>query len=216
MAGFRPAACQGGPRDLAQHAVTDTLRLLQGISVLAGFRRVDEPFVPVLHVSYQGEEQRLSIQQGAKLCEAHVPPEYGICFGLRWLPRILPTGIGNGKQSLITQVHPDWRFPVFVNQRLQSPFSATTHFDFPWPPNPSHIGTLVSGTRRSNGAIPRPRLGRSRLCREILALGRSPGLYGNLDRLKTQPQPQGTGDPQQRCKGGVAVFRQRLVEVAPV
>ena len=52
MAGFRPAACQGGPRDLAQHAVTDTLRLLQGISVLAGFRRVEEPFVPVLHVSY--------------------------------------------------------------------------------------------------------------------------------------------------------------------
>ena len=128
----------------------------------------------------------------------------------------LPTGIGNGKQSLITQVHPDWRFPVFVNQRLQSPFSATTHFDFPWPPNPSHIGTLVSGTRHSNRAIPRPRLGRSRLCREIPALGRSPGLYGNLDRLKTQPQPQGTGDPQQRCKGGVAVFRQRLVEVAPV
>ena len=35
-------------------------------------------------------------------------------------------------------------------------------------------------------------------------------------RFKGQPQPKGAGDFQQCCQRGVAVFRQRLLEVAPI
>lgn len=39
---------------------------------------------------------------------------------------------------------------------------------------------------------------------------------GALDGLKAQPQSQGAGDLQEGCQGGVAVFRERGVEVAAV
>ena len=47
---------------------------------------------------------------------------------------------------------------------------------------------------------------RRRTCREIPAFSRLRALFGALDGLKTQPQPQGAGDLQECCKGGVAVF----------
>ena len=47
---------------------------------------------------------------------------------------------------------------------------------------------------------------RRRACREIPAFSRLRALFGALDGLKTQPQPQGAGDLQQCCQGGVAVF----------